>query len=68
MTWHLLGSMSGRTEHVLKYGCDQYPGLMKEILTSIRNGHPTVRVETSYYWEASKEIYDMVDAALEARK
>jgi hypothetical protein len=41
---------------------------MKEILTSIRNGHPTVRVETSYYWEASKEIYDMVDAALEARK
>jgi hypothetical protein len=61
MSWHLLGTMCGRHEALMKYESDTHAGLMKEINTC--SGERGV----VYYWEDSKPIYKTVDQALEAR-
>jgi hypothetical protein len=61
MSWHLIGTMCGRQESLMKYESDTHAGLMKEINT--RSGERGV----VYYWEDSKPIYKTVDQALAAR-
>jgi len=61
MNWHLLGTMCGRHESLMKYESDDHPRLMKEINT--RSGLRGV----AYYWEDSKPIYKTVEEALAAK-
>jgi hypothetical protein len=58
MTWHLLGTMCGRRESLMKYEADEHKGLMMEINSASGKRHAV------YYWESEKPIYKTVEEAI----
>jgi hypothetical protein len=58
MNWHLLGTMCGKRESLMKYESDEHKNLMKEINTLSGERH------AFYYWEDSKSIHKTLEAAL----